>query len=91
MKIKVDCDSECEFEEAPKRFWIKQKEIRIEKILTSWITPEARHFKVVSDDNDYYTIELNTTSLHWELVSFTHGTQMHGSFKEEATSSILSV
>lgn len=70
MKISVDCYSGYRAEEKPKQFWIKDRKIEIRTILSQWLSPGYRNFKIRGDDNSIYTIELDTESYNWELVSF---------------------
>lgn len=70
MKVKVDCYAGYRAEEMPKRFWIKHKEIKVEKIINQWLAPESRNYRILGDDSATYTLQLNTDSRNWELISF---------------------
>jgi hypothetical protein len=70
MRIRVECYAGYRGEEAPRRFWIGNREIEIKKIKDRWIAPDHRYFKVLGDDKDIYILRHDSVSWDWELVFF---------------------
>ena len=70
MKIKVDCYSGYRTEEKPRKFWIKDREINISKIISQWISPESRNFEVLGHDNNTYKLRMDARTWQWELMEF---------------------
>jgi len=55
-EINVSCYAGYRSDELPRYFDIENKRIKIVDIITRWITPDSRFFKITGDDGDIYTL-----------------------------------
>jgi hypothetical protein len=72
MKLRVECYSGRKGDERPTRFWLEEKEYRIEAVVDQWYDPEHTFHKVRSEDGNLYILRQRTSTpeAEWELVSF---------------------
>jgi len=68
-KIRVESYAGSRAEEHPFRFFTANRKIEITSIENSWVTPEARCFKVKADDGYIYELEYNESHDRWSLLT----------------------
>jgi len=70
MNVKVECYSGYRGEETPRRFWMGERKIKVEKVLDRWLSPDHRYFKILGDDHSIYILRHETESRDWDLAFF---------------------
>jgi len=65
-EIKVSCYSGYQGDELPRYFDIKNKRIKIVNVISRWITPDSRFFKITGDDGDICTLRLEADQWYLE-------------------------
>lgn len=70
MNVKVECYSGYRGEETPRRFWMGDRKIKVEKVIDRWLSPDHRYFKILGDDHSIYILRHETKSWHWDLAFF---------------------
>ncbi len=70
--MNVECYSGRKADERPVRFWLEEKEYRVEAVLDQWYDTEHILYKVRADDGNLYILrqETSTPEAAWDLVSF---------------------
>jgi hypothetical protein len=71
--IRVCCYAGHRGEETPRRFWIEDREVRVEEVLDAWLAPDHRYFKVRGDDGDVYILRQAPADDRWDLTLFQRG------------------
>ena len=70
IKINVECYAGYRAEETPRRIWLGQRKIEVQKILDRWLAPNHRYFKIQGDDDAVYILRHDSESWEWELTFF---------------------
>jgi len=70
MQIRVECYAGYRGEETPRRFWLGNRKIEVQKVLDRWMDPDHRYFKVSGDDNAVYILRHDAKSWDWGLTFF---------------------
>jgi hypothetical protein len=72
MKLSVECYSGRKADERPVRFWLGERQYRVEAVLDQWYDPQSILYKVRADDGNLYILRQQTSLPDgpWELVSF---------------------
>jgi hypothetical protein len=70
MNITVKCYAGYQGEETPRRFWMGDRQIKIQSVLDRWIAPDHRYFKVMGDDGGLYILRHDPWNWKWELTFF---------------------
>lgn len=67
--VQVKCYAGYRGEEAPRSFLLDEQEVEVEEIVETWRTPQARCFKVRTEDGILYNLcHLEQTDL-WQLIA----------------------
>jgi len=67
--VQVRCYAGYRGEEAPRSFCRGEQEVRVQEIVESWRTPQARCFRVRAEDGAHYVLcHLEGADL-WELTA----------------------
>lgn len=70
FSIRVECGAGYGDEEAPRRFFLKSREIGVVEIIDRWLGPDHRYFKIRDDDGAIYIIRHDVVAGQWELALF---------------------
>jgi hypothetical protein len=62
-------------QEAPRRFFIGQREIAVTDTLDRWLDPEHSYFKLRGSDGGIYILRHEVRAGLWELILFDSGTR----------------
>ena len=73
--VRVECYSGYRADEAPRRFFLGERQINISEIIDRWLDPEHRYFKLRGDDGGIYILRHDTTSDSWEIILFDSGSR----------------
>jgi len=71
--LRVECYAGYRAEEAPRRFYLGKREIRVTEIIDRWLDPARSHFKVRGDDGDIYILRYDQVTDDWEMVLYNSG------------------
>lgn len=69
MEIYVECYAGYCGEEEPRRLRLGQRQVQVVEVLSYWLDPEHRYFKLRGDDG-LYTIRHDTLNNYWQLTLF---------------------
>jgi hypothetical protein len=70
MKIRVTCHAGYRGEEAPKCFWLGERQIDIVEILDRWSGPDHRYFKVTDADQSLFILQHDPVAGSWQITFF---------------------
>ena len=73
--LRVDCYAGYRAEEAPQRFFIGRREVRVLEVIDRWLDPGHSHFKVRGDDGGIYILRYDQGTDRWEMILFNSGTR----------------
>lgn len=73
--IRVECYAGHRGEEAPRRFFLGERAIKVVEIVDRWLAPEHRYFKVRGDDGGVYILRQDVAKDIWEMTLFDSGTR----------------
>ena len=68
IQIRVDCYSGYRGEETPRRFYVGEKKLEIVEVISRWLEPDYRWFKVRAHDNGLYALRQDIRSGIWVLI-----------------------
>ncbi|MGB5179623.1 MAG: hypothetical protein WBP44_12945 [Gammaproteobacteria bacterium] len=68
--IRVECYAGHRAEESPRRFFLGNREIRVNEIIDRWLDPDYSYFKVHADDGDIYILRYDRTADTWQMTLF---------------------
>lgn len=68
--IRVECYAGHKADERPLRFFIRDREFRVEEIADRWYSPEANYFRVLADDGNFYVLCNQARQDVWTLEAF---------------------
>lgn len=66
--VRVDCYAGYRGEETPRRFYWGEKRLQVVEIVSRWVEPGRRCFRVRADDGKVYVLRHETSSGEWELA-----------------------
>jgi len=72
--LRVECHAGHRAEEAPRRFFLGKREIRVQEIIDRWLDPGHSYFKVRGDDAGIYILRYDRVADSWEMTLFNSGT-----------------
>lgn len=72
MKIKVEGHAGPKGDEVPKRFFMGDRCIEVEKMADRWHGEHGSYFRILGNDEHLYILKGPMENGDWELVSFTH-------------------
>lgn len=64
---KVLCYAGYRGDQRPLAFWMSGRRMAVTKILSAWIEPRQRCFKIRADDGARYLLYQDTDSLRWQV------------------------
>ncbi|MGM0428265.1 MAG: hypothetical protein ACQEQ7_13625 [Thermodesulfobacteriota bacterium] len=67
-KTGVECYAGYRGDETPRCIRWKGRSIAVLKILTQWMEPEYRYFRVNGEDQVIYTLRQDVNSALWEVI-----------------------
>ncbi len=70
IPLEVKCYSGYRGEETPRSMTIHGKEIRVKKLIDSWLAPDHRYFKFTGSDHGTYIIRHDSQNNTWELTFY---------------------
>jgi hypothetical protein len=70
--LRVECYAGYRGEETPRRFYLDDRSIEVEKVVDSWLAPDHRYFKVRAED-DTFILRHDPGLDRWDLVLFAAG------------------
>lgn len=73
--IRVECYAGYRAEEAPRVFFIGQREIGVSEIIDRWLDTAYSYFKLRGDDGGIYILRYDLTADSWEMILFDSGTR----------------
>ena len=73
--VRVECYAGYRAEEAPQRFFIGRREIRVTEIIDRWLDPHNSHFKVRGDDGGIYILRYDQKAGSWDMILFNSNTR----------------
>ncbi|NOR41259.1 MAG: hypothetical protein GQ537_08625 [Gammaproteobacteria bacterium] len=73
-QVRVECYAGHRADEEPRRFFIGEREIKINEIIDRWLDPGHRYFKVRGDDGGIYILRHDVDRDTWEMTLFDSGT-----------------
>lgn len=73
MSLEVECYAGYRGEETPRRFYLHDRCLTIERLLDCWLSPGHRYFKVVADDTCIYILRHDSGRDQWELTMSAFG------------------
>lgn len=73
MTIRVECLAEYGQEQAPVRFYLRDRRVEVDEVIDRWFAPGHRYFKVRADDGGIYMLRHDSGSKSWELIMFDSG------------------
>ncbi|UCE88120.1 MAG: hypothetical protein JSW10_07010 [Pseudomonadota bacterium] len=73
LRLRVECYAGYRGEEAPRRFYLGDREIEVTEVLDRWQGLEHRYFKVRGDDGGIYILRHDTESQAWDLTMYDSG------------------
>ncbi|MBI2360149.1 MAG: hypothetical protein HYV04_14840 [Deltaproteobacteria bacterium] len=68
MHIRVDCYAGFRGEETPRSFYLGEKKLEILEVISRWVEPDYRWFKVRGDDSGVYALRQDIRSGNWALI-----------------------
>ena len=71
--LRVECYAGYRAEEAPHRFFLGKREIRVTEIIDRWLDPARSHFKVRGDDGGIYILRYNRDGDVWDMILYNRG------------------
>lgn len=71
--VRVECHAGYRAEEAPRRFFLGKREVRVTEIIDRWLDPAHSHFKVRGDDGGIYILRYRQDSDSWEMILYNSG------------------
>lgn len=70
IEIRVSCYAGYRGEETPRRFFLKDRQIEVSKIVDRWLGPDHRYFKILGDDGAIYILRHDIATEQWELILY---------------------
>lgn len=67
-QIRVDCYSGYRSEETPRSFYLGEKKLEIVEVMSRWMEPDYRWFKVRGDDGGLYALRQDIRLGNWVLI-----------------------
>ena len=64
----VECYAGYRGEETPRRFRFGERQVDIVDVVSRWLTPDHRYFKVKDAQSDLYILREDVSSGRWELT-----------------------
>ncbi len=74
-RLRVECYAGQRAEESPRRFFIGQRQIRVNEIIDRWLDPTHSYFKLRGDDDGIYLLRYDLASDTWEMILYDSGTR----------------
>jgi hypothetical protein len=74
-RSRIEVRVESHGQEAPRRFFIGQREIAVTATLDRWLDPEHSYFKLRGSDGGIYILRHEVRAGRWELILFDSGTR----------------
>jgi len=71
--IRVESHAGYRAEEAPRRFFLGSREIRVEEIVDRWLDPDYSYFKVRGDDAGIYMLRHDRVADAWQMIQYDSG------------------
>ena len=68
IDIRVSCYAGYRGEETPQRFFLKDRQIEVIKVIDRWLAPDHRYFKIRGDDDAIYILRHDISTEQWEFV-----------------------
>ena len=68
QRVRVDCYAGYRGEETPRRFELGEKKLEVVKVISRWVEPDRRCFRVRADDGKVYVLRHEMSSGEWELA-----------------------
>lgn len=69
-EIRVECHSGYRADERPLRFVLGGRQFEVSAQDGEWYSPEARYFRVLADDGNYYVLRHDEIQDSWTLHAF---------------------
>ena len=69
-ELRVQCHSGYRADERPVRFTLRGREFQVNDIDGEWYTPEAKYFRVVAQDRNFYVLRHDEVQDSWTLDAF---------------------
>jgi len=69
----MECYAGHRADEEPRRFFIGEREIKVNAIIDRWLDPAHRYFKIRGDDNGIYILRHDTGNDSWQMTLFDSG------------------
>ena len=69
-KLRVQCHSGYRADQRPVRFTLCGREFQVNDIDGEWYTPEAKYFRVVAQDGNFYVLRHDEVQDCWTLDAF---------------------
>jgi hypothetical protein len=69
-EIRVECYAGFRADQRPLRFFLRDREFRVEEVDDQWYSPDARFFRVRADDGNYYVLRHDQEQDTWTLDAF---------------------
>ena len=69
----MECYAGHRADEEPRRFFIGEREIKVNAIIDRWLDPAHRYFKIHGDDNGIYILRHDTGNDSWQMTLFDSG------------------
>ena len=68
IDIRVSCYAGYRGEETPQRFFLKDRQVDVIKVVDRWLAPDHRYFKIRGDDDAIYILRHDISTEQWELI-----------------------
>jgi hypothetical protein len=75
MNLTVKCYAGYRGEETPIRFWLGNRQVKVQSVIDRWIAPDHRYFKVMGDDGGLYILRHDPWGSRWEMTFFKQVTE----------------
>ena len=69
-ELRVQCRAGYRADERPVRFTLRGREFQVNEIDGQWYTPEAKYFRVVAEDGNFYVLRHDEVQDSWTLDAF---------------------
>jgi hypothetical protein len=69
-ELRVQCHSGYRADQRPVRFTLRGREFQVYDIDGEWYTPEAKYFRVIAQDGNFYVLRHDEVQDSWTLDAF---------------------
>ncbi|MGA8101096.1 MAG: hypothetical protein WB869_03010 [Candidatus Acidiferrales bacterium] len=69
-ELRVQCHCGYRADQRPVRFTLRGREFQVNDIDGEWYTPEAKYFRVIAQDGNFYVLRHDEVQDSWTLDAF---------------------